>query len=666
MHKAVGQSSWIEWQEDVSTDEELVAWQERYEELSELANHPFNLNTITKEQLEQLPFLSDRMIENILYYVYKYKPVLTLNELLGVEGMDRQTRHFLKDFLYIGEAENERNKLRWKNLWKYNKQELLTRVDIPLNMKAGYADYPAEMLRKSPNKKYYGDPLYHNLRYRFRYSDKVMFGITAEKDAGEPFFRLHNRKGYDAYHAYLFLQHRGRLKKLAVGHYRASFGYGMVMNMNFMMGKAYSLSTVGRAGRGITPFTSVAEDNYLQGAAATLRISKQWEASAFYSFRNVDALVDDGFIRSLKTDGYHRLPKDMEKKNTATNHLAGMNIQYDGKYLEYGLTAVYNTFNRVLNPKPQPYNKYYPRGQAFYNAGAHYKIFMKRLILSGETAIDKQGAISALNTLSYSPTVNTSLLLINRYYDKRYQALYANAFGENSSVQNEVGCYVGIETNLLDDFKLLCYGDFFHFPYRRYRVDYNGTSGAEGVFQLSYSPHNSLSMLIKYSYKNRAQNFTTDEKKKVVLPYIRQRVQHQFRYSPFQHLSLKTIFEYVNTSYWQQLPSHGLLAGGILKASLPRFPLQITLNGTWFRTDNYDSRIYIYEPGLLYAFSMQSFYGRGMRTAVNLRYAFRKSLVIQAKWGWTHYSDRDRISSGTEEIQGSNKADVQLQVRWKW
>lgn len=91
------QSSWMEWEEQIGEKANLSSWEELYENLSELAEHPFNINTVTKEELEQLPFLSDKMVENILYYVYKYGPLVSLNELWGVEGMDKQTQTFLKD-----------------------------------------------------------------------------------------------------------------------------------------------------------------------------------------------------------------------------------------------------------------------------------------------------------------------------------------------------------------------------------------------------------------------------------------------------------------------------------------------------------------------------------------------------------------------------------------
>ena len=204
-----------------------------------------------------------------------------------------------------------------------------------------------------------------------------------------------------------------------------------------------------------------------------------------------------------------------------------------------GLTGVYTVFNKVLNPDLRPYNLYYPRGKYFFNIGTNYKFFLHKFIFSGETAFDKSGKIATLNMLSYSPAVHTSLLLINRYYDKRYQAIHANAFGENSQLQNETGVYIGLESSYLRKLKILCYADFFHFFYRRYQVDRDHTSGIDGLFQLSYSPINSLVMLIKYSHKNKAKNYTSDSDGKYVLPYIRQRIHYQLSYKPCEIFWLK-------------------------------------------------------------------------------------------------------------------------------
>ena len=340
------------WEPDVTSDDDLISWQEKYEDLTYLAEHPFNINTITKEQLEQLPFLSDAMIENILYYVYKYGPLLTKNELLGVEGMDRQTRYFLQEFIYIGPSINKQDKLLINNILRYNKQELFTRVDIPLYQKSGYAAHDAETIEKYPNRKYYGSSVYNNLRYNFNYRNQILFGLTAEKDAGEPFFSKFNKKGYDYYGGYVLLKDIGRLKALALGNYKASFGYGLVVNTGmFSFGKLLGTSVGTRFGKGFSKHSSTSENDYLQGGGITYRIGKRWEISAYSSFRKLDARVDNTFIMSFKKDGLHRTKGDYEKKNTVSNALIGSDLFYRGKQFQIGLTAVYNRLNKVLNPE---------------------------------------------------------------------------------------------------------------------------------------------------------------------------------------------------------------------------------------------------------------------------------------------------------------------------
>lgn len=662
----LAQSEWIEWGEEVSDERDFTYWQEQYEALSEWAAHPLNINTITKKQLEQFPFLSDKLIENILYYLYKYGPMLTENELMGIEGMDYQTRSFLQKFIYIGNAENKEDNFSWKQLFKYNKQELLTRLDLPLNVKAGYAAYSNDVLRENPNKVYLGNSIYHNFRYRFTFKDKLSLGFTAEKDSGEPFFKGHNKKGYDFYSAYLFLKDVGRFQSLALGNYQVNFGYGLIINTGFGFGKASSLLNIHKVGKGISKYTSVGESNYLQGIAATYRLNRRWNSSIWYSFRNLDGNVDNMFIKSLKTDGYHRLKKDVEKKNTLYNHLIGCNLTYNGKMHEYGLTAVYNSFNKVLNPDFRSYNRYYPRGKSFYNIGGYYKLYIKNFIFSGELGVDKKGSLACLNSISYSPSVNKRILLINRYYDKRYQALYANCFSENSKIQNELGSYIGLEMNVLKNMKLLCYGDVFYFPYKKYQVDKSKTIGFESGFQLSYSQNNSLFTSVKYSIKNKAKNYKLADDEKVVLPCIRQRFNYQIRYDFTKNISLKGVVDYVRSSYWKQSASNGIAVGNTLKWIWGSLPVQTQICGIGFYTKDYNSRIYMYEPGLLYSFSMYSFYGKGMRWSANIRCLLKDRFTFQVKWGWTHYADRNKIGTGLEEIQGSNKYDLQFQLKLKW
>ena len=663
---AFGQNTYIETYSNINDDLSVAQWMMRYEILQEIADHPININQTHQEELEQLPFLTDGMIKNILEHIDTYGPMLSINELTGVKGMDYYTRKLLEEFVYVGEPERSRNKISIRDIAQRNKEELFVRFDFPLNQKAGYANYPKEEIDKYRGKKYLGSPFYHNFRYRFNYQNKILWGMTGEKDAGEAFFTDYNKKGYDSYSGYFMIQNMGRIKALVLGNFKASFGYGLVMNMDFSMGKYYSVATMHRMGRGLNKYSSVSEGRRLRGAGLTYKLGKRWNLSWFYSFTNEDARVDSLFIKSFKTDGYHRTLLDLDKRNKSSNQLIGCNLDYNGKYVEFGLTGVYNKFNKVLNPDYKPYNAYYPRGRDFFNAGAYYKFFLNRFILFGETAVDKKGSIATFNSCSYSPNVNTTFLFINRYYSKKYQTIYANGFGENSKTQNELGFYLGLETNILRNLKLTCYADYYYFPWYRYRVDQQKTHGEEGVVQLSYSPINSLSMLIKYGIKDKAQNYTSAGETKYVLSYIRHRLHYQLHYTLNEQTQFKTNIEGIKAGYSGAESSLGFLIGETVKFGFPRFPLQTQISGAWFHTHDYASRVYMYEPGLLYSFAMSSFYGKGFRSSVNLKYEFKKWLLVQCKMGWTHYTDRDKIGSGTEEITGCNKVDIQVQARVKF
>lgn len=651
----------------ITNDEDYAyQWENLFEELSDLKENPLNINSATKEQLERFPFLNSQLIENILYYLYKYGAMVSINELMVVEDMDLATFRLLKPFITCQPLEEKTHTPTLKSILKYGKQELSARMDIPLYTRAGYQPFTSDYIKENPNKRYLGPSFYHNLRYKFRYTDKVYIGFTAEKDPGEPFFAGNNKKGYDYYSPYFYIRDFGKIRALALGNYRLNYGYGLVMNTDFNMGKTTALNTLLNRESGIKKHSSTDEYNYFQGIAGSIQLSEHFTADAFYSYRQMDGIVDNRFITSLKEDGYHRIPRDYEKKNSLTNQLIGSNIQYNGKNFELGLTAVYNFFNKVLNPTYRPYNKYYPRGSDFFNLGANYKFFLKKLTWMGEVAMDKDRRMAALNTLRYRPKANFQLIAMHRFYDVAYQSMYARSVGEGSMVQNESGFYLGMEADELWYFKLTAYIDFFYFPWKKYQMTKNGTRGIDGVIQLDYSPTHELDMFIRYRYKNKFKDYNPAEGDKITVPYIQQKGRYQLTYSPNDELVLKTTADVVHNAYQHKDPSKGFLIKQSIGYKFPKLPLQLDASVAWFKTDDYASRITVYEKSLLYSFSMPSFYGEGERFSFNTRYELNKHIVLQGKYACTHYRDREVISSGLEQIEGNLKSDLYFQVQFKF
>ena len=67
------QRPWQPYLEQLSEmeDYESVAWEDYEAVLEEYAEHPLNINTATREELEQFPFLSAGQVEDIQAYVYQ-------------------------------------------------------------------------------------------------------------------------------------------------------------------------------------------------------------------------------------------------------------------------------------------------------------------------------------------------------------------------------------------------------------------------------------------------------------------------------------------------------------------------------------------------------------------------------------------------------------------
>lgn len=639
---------------DINNSVNSLNWENELEELSNRLQEPVNLNSATREQLEQFPFLSDIQIEHLLAYIYIHGQMETIYELQLVEELDRQTIQYLLPFVCIKAINNE-PAFRWKTMLKdagrYGKNEVLTRLDIPFYKRKGYEHT------------YLGPSVYNSVKYTFRYRDQLYAGGVAEKDAGEPFAALHNRYGYDYYSFYLLLQNCGRLKSLAVGNYRLSFGQGLVMSTDYLMGKTIYASSFNNRSTGIKRHSSTDEYNYFRGVATTVALTKRLSVSAFYSHRNMDGVVTDGEITSVYKTGLHRSRKEADKKNLLTSQLTGGNVSYQQNHIRLGITGVYYVFNRPYEPELTGYSKYNIHGNHFYNLGIDYAYRWRRFSFQGETAIGKQGWAS-LNRLQYSPVQDIQFMLIHRFYSYDYWAMYAHSFGEGSTVQNEQGYYVGLETTPFSHWRFFVSFDLFSFPWKKYRIN-KPSRGTDGLIQATFTPRTNLSMYLKYRYKQKERDLTVS-KGTLTLPIFHHQLRYRLNYSLNDVFSSRTTLDYNHFHSQDRAATKGYQVTQMISSQLPWTRLFADVQGSYFCTDDYDSRVYVSEKGLLYTFYTPSFQGRGFRCAVRLRYELNKHWLFITKFGETIYLNRNEIGSGNDLIYGNKKADIQMQLRIKF
>ena len=639
---------------DINNSVNTLNWENELEELSTRLQEPVNLNTATREQLEQFPFLSDIQIEHLLAYIYIHGQMQTIYELQLIEDMDRQTIQYLLPFVCIKAINNE-PAFRWKTMLKsaakYGKNEVLTRMDIPFYK------------RKCYEPTYLGPAVYNSVKYSFRYSDRLYAGVVAEKDAGEPFAALHNRYGYDYYSFYLLLKNCGWLKALAVGNYRLSFGQGLVISTDYLMGKTIYASSFNNRSSGIKKHSSTDEYNYFRGIAATVALAKHWDISGFYSHRSLDGVIKDGKITSIYKTGLHRSRKEADKKHLFTLQLTGGNVSYQQNRIRLGITGIYYVFNQLYEPELTGYSKYNLHGNNFYNLGIDYAYRWHRFSFQGETAIGKQGWAS-LNRLQYSPVQDVHLMLIHRFYSYNYWAMFAHSFGEGSMAQNEQGYYLGLETSPFAHWKFFASFDLFSFPWKRYRVS-KSSRGMDGLLQATFIPRANLSMDLKYRYKQKERDLT-GSKGTLTLPIFHHQFRYRLNYSFKDVFSSRTTLDYNHFHSQDRAADIGYQVTQMISSQLPWARLFADVQGSYFFTDSYDSRVYGSEKGLLYTFYTPSFQGHGFRFSIRLRYELNKHWLFITKFGETVYLDRNEIGSGNDLIRGNKKADIQMQLRIKF
>jgi hypothetical protein len=660
-------TSWRVFVEQLAEQEEMneTAIENMYEELLQLESNPMNLNRVTREQLERFPLLSMEEIAAITSFLEKNRPLYTVFELRNVPYLDIQTVERILPFFYAGVADKREAYVKTSEMLKRGQHEVQFRLDKTLTPRAGYGDFSDSILERYPNRKYRGEDFYHSLRYSSRYRDRIEMGFTAEKDAGEPFLKKDYHKGYDHYGIHLILRDIGILKTMALGDYRLSFGQGLILNNDFMVSKAWSSDNIARRTLQPKRHFSTAESGFFRGAAALISIGNI-SVTTFYSNRGIDAnLSDEGLITSFKTDGLHRTPSELEKRKNSREQVLGGNVNYRKDRFQAGISGLYHRYNRIYEPAQQGYNLYYLRDSANLNASIDYSYQLPGLILAGETAISKNGAVATINMVQYRPSPGLSFTLLHRYYPISYNALYAEAFSEGSGIRNERGLFLVTLFSPFTRFTVNSYIDFVRYPWLKFGVD-KPSKALDYYFLGTYTFTRTTLLDLRYKYKRKEKNMHyPDEQSTSVLPYATHKFRLRFSHTLQSGWSFRTT---VDMAHYREEPFPAE-KGYMLSQNIGyrgRKSIATDAYLAFFDAGSYNARLYSYERNLLSSFYMPSFYGKGVRLALSARYDINPSLSASVKAGHSHYFNRDNIGSGTEQINGHSRTDLWLYLRWRF
>jgi len=644
--------------------DEVIDYESFYDDLMFCAQNPINLNQTNRDELDKLQFLSEIQIENILSYVYEFGPLHTIYELQLIEGLDMTDIRRMLPFVRIGEGDDSKNKIYLRDLLRYGKNELLFRLDKGLETKEGYQWLPDEDVNApSINPKLYlGNELYNSLKYRFHYKDRVQFGFSAEKDAGEQFWGNQN-KGYDFYSFHIQLNNLGKFKTIVLGDFRANFGQGLVLHPEFSMGKSSYVLNVAPRNSGLKKFSSTDEYNFFRGGGATVRLGK-FDLTTFYSNKMIDGDTINGTFPTIIKTGYHRTLDELAKKQTVNQQIIGGNATYTNMNLQIGFTAVHTRLDNNLMPDKSVYNHFYFSGDNQTTGGIFYRYRWKKLNLFGETAMTGNGALATLNGCYFSPASQVSLVVLQRYYSPEYDTFYASGFASSSRINNESGIYLGAEVRPFKKWKFAAYADNYRFPLPKFGVD-APSIGQDYLFQADFATRKNLTMYWRIRYNEGQSNLSgSTATMPVIVPQQKASLRYQLNYD-VGNFSFKNLVEgnlvRVADGNW----TYGLIALQDVSYEFPKIPMQLDFRMQFFDAVDYDNRVYAYEKDVLYAFSIPMFSGVGSRYYLNVKYQISKQFSIWFKIAQTVYADdREALSSGNETISGNKKTDVRLLLKW--
>ncbi len=248
---------------------------------------------------------------------------------------------------------------------------------------------------------------------------------------------------------------------------------------------------------------------------------------------------------------------------------------------------------------------------------------------------------------------NLQLSAIQRFYAYKYNGLFARSFADAGAVQDESGLYLGLNWNINRAFSLFAYGDYAYFAWPKYGQSFAGAHALDGFLQLNYQHKKTL---LTAQYRTRCRQRDNKEKDMLI-----NRNEHRGRIKADYVLGSWQLRTQANLTY--ALQESGSL-GYMLSQSILRHYKCIIVSASlgYFHTQDYSSRVYTYERGMLYDFSFPCFFGHGIRYSMTARSDLGRHLTLIAKAGTTDYFDRSVIGSGLQEIAHSSQTDIQLQA----
>lgn len=629
---------------EVSGDQIDESYEDLLEDYLFYLENPININSEEVVHLEEIGLLDAFQTEALRQYQRQFGDLLFLEEMSMLEGFGESVIAVIAPLVYFG---------------KNKKKEEMEHPGLGTMLRQGThqvtANY-AEKFSNEQNEGYLGSPRKLQLKYTYHYKQKLRFGAVMEKDAGEP--NYFDFVGVHFYMTDIKLTQGLELRNIALGDYQLCFGQGLTLWSGMSHGKVTGESSALKRASGIRPKTSSGEGKFFRGAATTLKYH-DFFATVFYSNRMIDATVSQAdtleepeLVSALQETGYHRTVNELAKRNAIGQQVVGGHLRYAGPKLEIGYTLYHLWLSVPLELKPSKYNQFYFHGDRLTDMGLDFIWRTDKAIFFGELARSDNGAFAGLIGTTVKPTGYIDFSALYRNYDKRYQTLFNGAFGENSRRQGEEGFYLSVHCAPAPQWDFLAYCDFFRMTWLTSQV-YNPSWGQEYSLKISHQISKTASMQLRFKSKTKMKNSTDDHVfSHYSVFYTKRNVNFQISYGITETMAFSDKATYSHYFNDDGTDSRGIMLCHDIVYKPPEKPYSLTFRYALFDSDDYNSRISVYESDVLGAFSIPSLSGMGMRAYLLGKMKLLGCLSIYSRVGVTL-------------LKGETKTDLKVEVVWK-
>ena len=619
--------------------------------------HPLDLNRADREDLSLLQLLNEIQIENFLEYRAKFGPLLNEYELQAVPSWDLTDIRRLLPFVQVSTGLEQRN-IPLIQGFVQGQNELISRWGRTNPVPYNAAD--AE-----------GEPDAWALRFRHSFDNRMRFGLTAESDPGEALFQKSNPQGFDFYSAHFFVQNvNPTLKTAALGDFSARFGQGLLLQTGFSPGKSAETTSIARSGRKLGAYGAFGEAYFLRGAATTLALGKNWEATALFSARRRDANVlnatdtiqefPDLVFSSLQTSGLHRTASEVADEKSIREWLTGLSVTRNWRNGQVSLNGLHLEYDKPWQPSSAPYRQFVFTGKQLTGISLDYFWRRRNWYAFGEFARSDNGGTAAVNGLLFSADRHVTLAILHRALARDYQSVYASPFAETSSgASNEQGVYVGTDVRFGRKWQFNAYVDVWKHPWLRFEVSAPSV-GSEYLGRLIWTPKRGVSFQALWFLETKERDSNTEG-----ISVLRDNRRGRFRlhasYKLSSALEMRSRVEWTTFQVAPLGKTRGFLAFQEAVVRPLGFPVYGSVRYAIFDTEDYDTRVYTFENDLFSAISIPAFSGRGARYFINVTWRVNKWLRLEGRMEQT----MQRFAV-TDSGKVGRKTAVKVQMRVQW